>query len=80
MIITEEQYNYICSSCDSLLLDSKNSTRIANDWLHVIRPHPIYFKKFQHLFNTNNNTKYINLSFRNLSIYLAKIFIRLLNQ
>lgn len=78
MNLTEEQYNYICSSCDSLLLHSKNSTRIANDWLHVIRPHPIYFKKFQHLFNTNNILNTLIYILKNLSIYLAKIFIRLL--
>ena len=52
MILTEEQYKYICSSCDKLLTESKDSFRIANDWLHVIRPHPIYFKKYEHIFHT----------------------------
>ena len=77
MILTEEQYKYICSSCDKLLTESKDSFRIANDWLHVIRPHPIYFKKYEHIFHTKGFLIIFVHILKNIFIYSAKIFIRL---
>ena len=78
MILTEEQYKYICSSCDKLLTGSKDSVRIANDWLHVMRPHPIYFKKYEHIFHTKGSLITLIYILKNMLIYSAKIFIRLL--
>ena len=58
MILKQEDYDYICESCDSLLNKSKNQFRIANDWLHVIRPHPIYFKQYEHIFKIKHRVNF----------------------
>ena len=77
MILTEEQYKYICSSCDKLLTESKDSVRIANDWLHVMRPHPIYFKKYEHIFHTKGSLITLIYILKNMLIYSAKILLNI---
>ena len=52
--ITEAQYNQLCKSCDSLIKDKPNSfERNANSFLHVIREHPIFLKKYEPIYNSN---------------------------
>ena len=48
--MTSNQYKKICECCDSLLLSNETSDeRVAINWLHVIREHPIYLKEYKNL-------------------------------
>ena len=77
MILKQEDYDYICESCDSLLNKSKNQYRIANDWLHVIRPHPIYFKQYEHIFKIKHRVNFYLFLIKKLLSYTISLFLRL---
>ena len=48
--MTSNQYKKICECCDSLLLSNETSDeRVAINWLHVIREHPICLKEYKNL-------------------------------
>ena len=78
MILRKENYDFMCESCDLLLKKSTNHYRIGNDWLHVIRPHPIYFRQYQHIFNISSKLKFYFLLIKKLSLYTLLIFVRIL--
>lgn len=73
--MTLEQFKTLCESCDRILFNSLNPTRIANNWLHVIRPHPIFVQKYHHILFKKNDAIYL---FSRLIIYSLKILFRLL--
>lgn len=73
--MTSEQFKTLCKSCDRILFHSLNPIRIANNWLHVIRPHPIFIQKYYHILFKRNDSIYL---FGRLIIYLSKIIFRLL--
>ena len=77
MILRKEDYDYICKSCDYLLNKSTNHFRIGNDWLHVIRPHPIYFRQYEHIFNIGSNLNFYFFLIRKLLLYTLLICLRL---
>ena len=44
-------FRFLCSTLDSILSSSKSTPYIVSvDWLHVLRPHPVFLKKYQSLF------------------------------
>ena len=51
--LSEAEYVNLCEGCDSLLL-AEDSTleRVAIPWLHIIREHPMFLKKYVNLFNS----------------------------
>lgn len=53
--LSEAEYVNLCEGCDSLLL-AEDSTleRVAIPWLHIIREHPMFLKKYVDLFNANS--------------------------
>ena len=55
-----KQFEILCKSCDKVLYKSLKPERIANNWLNVIRPHPIFTAKYNFLFDTRHS------SFQNL--------------
>ena len=56
--LSEVEYVNLCEGCDSLLL-AEDSTleRISIPWLHIIREHPMFLKKYVNLFNGNHSDK-----------------------
>jgi hypothetical protein len=54
--LSEAEYVNLCEGCDSLLL-AEDSTleRVAIPWLHIIREHPMFLKKYVDLFNANSS-------------------------
>lgn len=49
---TEAEYRALCAACDRLLLASNaGPDRVAVPWLHVIRPHPIFFAGYADIFD-----------------------------
>lgn len=49
--IGEEEYDFLCQECDSLLKKGPNElSRKANSWLHIIREHPIFLKSYFAIF------------------------------
>lgn len=52
--LSEAEYVLLCKGCDSLLLSEDSSLeRVAIPWLHIIREHPMFLKKYVSLFNSN---------------------------
>lgn len=52
--LSEEEYVMLCEGCDSLLLAEDSSLeRVAIPWLHIIREHPMFLKKYVNLFNSH---------------------------
>lgn len=51
--MTEDQYLTLCEYCDNILV-SEDSTfeRIAINWLHVIREHPVFLRQYEDIFLT----------------------------
>ena len=49
--ITEAQYDQLCDACDALLQNNASSIeRNANEFLHVIREHPIFLNTYSAVF------------------------------
>ena len=80
--ITEAQYDKICQMCDKLLSQNiRKENIITNNWLHVIRFHPIFLKDYDYIFYLNNlkfyfflSVKYFNYLFISLHRILKIIF------
>ena len=54
--IIETQYDEICETCDAIINQNINEpNRIANNWLHVIRYHPMFLKNYRPIFEINNS-------------------------
>lgn len=65
--MTEEQYNSLCEACDRLLLAPDSSKEvIATPWLHIIRPHPIFFENYKEIFEPEKG--------KNLKRFVRNIF------
>lgn len=46
--MNEERYQELCNACDEVLLEQKDHiATIAISWLHVLREHPIFLKKYR---------------------------------
>ena len=46
--MNEERYRELCNACDEVLLEQKDHiATIAISWLHVLREHPIFLKKYR---------------------------------
>ena len=68
--MNELQYTNICKACDKLLLTPVSTiARIAIPLLHVIRPHPTFYKKYNRLFN-DDNSHYLRLIFAKFLGYI----------
>ena len=66
--ITEAQYDQLCDACDALLQNNSLSfERNANDFLHVIREHPIFLQGYNALFHKSNT---------GFSLFLIKLLFR----
>lgn len=54
--MNEIRFQNICKACDKLLVRPDSTiSRIAIPWLHVIRPHPIFFKQYNRIFDQKYN-------------------------
>ena len=53
-MLKESEYKEVCNICDKILLEDISNYRVANDWLHVIRPHPIYLYRYLPVIRSNN--------------------------
>lgn len=52
--LSEGEYRTLCEECDSLLLANDSTIeRVAIVWLHIIREHPMFLKKYVNLFDAN---------------------------
>jgi len=67
--MTEEEYDLLCSTCDSILLeDNVQHECIAIPWLHVIREHPVFLQQYEDLFCSQRLSKHFKSYFRNVFI------------
>jgi hypothetical protein len=67
--LTEEQYKFLCSTCDSILLeDNAQFERIAIPWLHVIREHPVFLQQYEDLFCSQRLSKHLESYAHNILI------------
>jgi len=49
--LNEKEYQSLCQACDDVLLDSEATIEcMAISWLHVIREHPHFLKKYENIF------------------------------
>lgn len=56
--LSESEYFNLCEECDSLLLaDDSTLERVAIPWLHIIREHPMFLKKYMNLFNASHSNE-----------------------
>ncbi len=68
--MTENQYKKLCEACDHILLAQGSTVeRVAIQWLHVIREHPVLLGNYQGLFEAKSR----------LSLFLHKWFHSLRN-
>jgi len=49
--VNDDQFQRLCSVCDSVLRSKLTKERIAIDWLHVLNEHPVHIDKYINLFN-----------------------------
>lgn len=78
--IKETQYNEICETCDAIINQNINEpNRIANNWLHVIRYHPIFLKDYKPIFEINNSLNFYFFLFKKACLYFALSFKRILD-
>ena len=78
--IIETQYDEICETCDTLIKQNiKEPSRIANNWLHVIRYHPIFLKDYKPIFEINNSLKFYFFLFKKACLYFALSVKRILD-
>ena len=78
--IGETQYDEICETCDAILNQNINEpNRIANNWLHVIRYHPIFLKNYRPIFEINNSLKFYFFLFKKACLYFLLSFKRILD-
>jgi len=63
------EYNNLCGVCDELMLaEDATMERIAIQWLHVIREHPVFLRQYEFLFDDeasffDKNWRYLKLKF-----------------
>jgi len=58
--LNEAQYRAVCEICDRILLASDSTTeRVAITWLHIVREHPIFLKRYEDLFEIARGAKAI---------------------
>ena len=78
--IIETQYDETCETCDALIKQNiKEPNRIANNWLHVIRYHPIHLKDYKPIFEINNSLKFYFFLFKKACLYFALSVKRILD-
>lgn len=58
--MTEQQYALLCAGCDRILTASDSTDeRVAIPWLHVIREHPVFLKKYKQVFEDSQTVERI---------------------
>ena len=78
-IINKDKYNNLCYNLDRILLDEKSTfTTHAISWLHVIKEHPIFLKKYVVLFINNYLFLLIFKFLYNFIINIINVFYNLL--
>ena len=61
----KNHFQEICNKCDEILFENINNiARVANPYLHVIRAHPFFLKKYKNLIYDDNKLK--SSIFRNI--------------
>lgn len=52
--MNEKQYFKLCKECDELLVaEDATFERICISWLHIIREHPVFLKKYKKIFQSS---------------------------
>ena len=60
--MTEDQYIEVCRSTDEILQSqSASSTRVAIPWLHVIRAHHLFLKRYEHIYDDTITAYFKNI-------------------
>ena len=63
--LKKNHFQEICNKCDEILFENINNiARVANPYLHVIRAHPFFLKKYKNLIYDDNKLK--SAFFRNI--------------
>ncbi len=58
--LTEQQYALLCAGCDRILMASDSTDEcVAIPWLHVIREHPVFLKKYKQVFEDSQSVEKI---------------------
>lgn len=69
---TPSTFQSLCTTLDSILLSCNSPFVTSVDWLHVLRPHPVFLKRYSHLFSSPSS------QFSQLFLILAKNIATLL--
>ena len=61
--MTEEQYRKLCKFCDDIIFAEKTMVELfAVSFLHILREHPVFLTRYEHLFrNESGYKKYARL-------------------
>ena len=71
--LQEKQYIDLCDACDKVLISSsKIKECVAIDWLHIVRAHPEFLRKYVSEFEYSS---YLATKSRNLFNYII-IYLR----
>ena len=75
--LSEDQYNELCTKCDLILNENiENPFRVANNWLHIIRNHPITLSKYNYIFSRTNLFKFYLICLGRFCYYVGMSFLR----
>ena len=56
--MNKNEYIKLCNSCDEILTSPMSTLeRVAIPWLHVIREHPVFLQRYEHLFFVTRSTR-----------------------
>ena len=72
----ENLYDNLCKFCDDIIFHEKSSYRISNSFLHVIREHPIFLKKYKDIFKNENH---IFFNIKNILRFIKNLLLFLIN-
>ena len=73
--MNEQNFKKLCHTCDEILTSHTISTsKVAIPWLHIIREHPIFLKRYECLFSLKNSLEVFKCYIENLKIILNGLF------
>ena len=79
---TPATFKLLCTTLDSILLSCRSPYVTSVDWLHVLRPHPVFLKRYDFLFSKVSrqlSQLFLDLA-KNISTFLVDFSYALLNR
>ncbi len=81
--MNENEYRELCLACDALLQDpAATPETVANEWLHVVREHPVFLDSYVDLFESTRRravARLISRHLRQLAVHGRQMFRALMS-